>query len=257
MDESRCREIIAALPYERIEAAGADAVATWARLKRESRGVPVIVGDDEELCRIGEQLGIVPRRSLESVLAAAGRLRHPEDLAAHWTQRKAETEALARSLNLQPPIRTDPGSDHWLAKYLRDFVPSAPPATRPAAPDVVLDGGTGTYLPKVHLLVLPTEDWTTVPADLRWGGWNGCPPDAYHVAALRSWRDRYGAELVGIGHDRIDLRIAAPPQTMSDALALAEEQRLYCCDLVDQGFGTVETLAEALLGGPWWHFWWD
>jgi hypothetical protein len=31
-----------------------------------------------------------------------------------------------------------------------------------------------TLLHKVHIALIPT-DWTTVPAHLRWGGWNACP----------------------------------------------------------------------------------
>ena len=54
MDDRRYREIIAALPFERIEAAGADAVAAWTRLKGEARGSPVIVGYDQGLCGICE-----------------------------------------------------------------------------------------------------------------------------------------------------------------------------------------------------------
>jgi hypothetical protein len=47
---------------------------------------------------------------------------------------------------------------------------------------------------KVYIVLLPTDDPTTIPAHVHWGGWNNCPPPEYHVAALREWRDRYGAE---------------------------------------------------------------
>src|SRR5262249_43026296 len=90
-------------------------------------------------------------------------------------------------------------------------------------PSVLLDLRTGRPLPKIHIALIPTDDWTTIPAHLRWGGWNACPDPEYHVAALRSWRDRFGAELVGIGSDIMDLHINNPPQTRGEALELARE----------------------------------
>jgi hypothetical protein len=60
---------------------------------------------------------------------------------------------------------------------------------------------TGSPLRTAQLVVLPTDDWTTIPAYLNWGNWNGCPAPEYHIAALRPWRDRFGAELIGLSHD--------------------------------------------------------
>ena len=111
--------------------------------------------------------------------------------------------------------------------------------------------------PKVYIALIPTDDWTTVPAHLRYGGWNACPKSEYHVAALRSWRDRYGAELIGLSFDRMDLRVATRPQTRSQALELAREQYVYCNDIVDQGLGTFSKLAACLMASNLWGFWWD
>jgi Domain of unknown function (DUF4253) len=114
-----------------------------------------------------------------------------------------------------------------------------------------------TLLPEVYIALIPTDDWTTVPAHLRWGGWNACPRAEFHVAALRSWRDRFGAELIGLSSDRMDLRVERRPDTREQALELAREHYVYCNDIVDQGEGTLSNLAACLFADNWWNFWWD
>jgi hypothetical protein len=133
------------------------------------------------------------------------------------------------------------------------------PAEAPRSPQlsVAADLFSGTPLPLTHLIVIPTNDWTTIPAFLRWGGWNDCPAPEYHVAALRSWRDRFGAELVGLGPDVMNIRVSRKPETRSAALDLAREQYEYCNDIVDQGVGTLSALAAGLMENDWWFFWWD
>jgi hypothetical protein len=114
-----------------------------------------------------------------------------------------------------------------------------------------------TFMPNVYISLIPTDDWTTVPAHLRWGGWNDCPRAEYHVAALRSWRDRFGAELIGLSADRMDLRVARRPDTREQALELAREHYASCSDIVDQAEGTLSPLAVSLITDDWWNFWWD
>ena len=109
-----------------------------------------------------------------------------------------------------------------------------------APPTVAWDLLKGTYLDKVYIVTIPTNDWTMVPAYLRWGGWNACPPPEYHVVAFRSWRDRYGAKLVGMSNDTIDIKVASKPASRKEALALVDEQYEYCPDIVDQGTGSKE-----------------
>lgn len=105
--------------------------------------------------------------------------------------------------------------------------------------------------------VFPTDDATTVPALLNYGGWNSCPPTAYIVAALRSWRQRYGAELVGASGDSMVVSVTRRPDNREEALALASEQYQFCNDIVDQGLGSVAELAAYLMASDAWYFWWD
>jgi hypothetical protein len=110
---------------------------------------------------------------------------------------------------------------------------------------------------RVDIALIPSDDWTTIPAHFNFGAWNACPPPEYHVSAMRSWRARYGAELVGLAHDTLNLRAARRPASRAEALLLAREQYTYCSDIVDQGTGTLNALAASLMASDWWHFWWD
>jgi len=92
---------------------------------------------------------------------------------------------------------------------------------------------------------------------LRFGGWNECPSPEVHVALMRLWQERFGAEVVGITRDVVEMRVERPPTNKVDALRLAKQQYLYCQDIVDQGTQTLESLAAVLLGGTSWFFWWD
>jgi hypothetical protein len=116
---------------------------------------------------------------------------------------------------------------------------------------------TGSPLRTAQLVVLPTDDWTTIPAYLNWGNWNGCPAPEYHIAALRPWRDPFGAELIGLSHDVMNIRVKRRPETRNAALDLAREQYVYCSDIVDQGVETLSALAAVLMQSDWWYFWWD
>lgn len=243
--------MLAAIPYPRVETTGVRALAEWQRLRDEGKGWPVIVGDDEQLEAIAEQFSIddpavfplpagsgvayPPLRSAAEILAAAGRVKLPGDLRAIFDEEHGEDE------EWEPPVGEWP----------------APGTSAGAGLTVASDLLSGAPFARVHILLLPTGDGAEVPAYLRWGGWNACPPPEIHVALLRDWKRRYGAELVGINRDTINLRVSRRPATRDEALALAREQYLYCEDIVVQGVGTFAALGATLMEGDWWFFWWD
>jgi hypothetical protein len=168
-------------PFECMATTGAQALATWEELKTAGRGVPVVIGSDESVGILTEAFNpsrLLKQPSLAEILATAKRIRHPEDLAA--------TTLLAE------PRRAPVGE--WPAE------PS------PSAGLTVAMKHNLTPLAKVYIALIPADDWTTIPAHARWGGRDACPRAEYHVAALRSWRDRFGAELIGLSSDRMDLR---------------------------------------------------
>jgi hypothetical protein len=77
------------------------------------------------------------------------------------------------------------------------------------------------------------------------------------AAVVRSWEDRFGARLLGIGFDTLDLSVAAPPVTFDHALHVAAEPWMFCPDNVEQCGRGLAGYAEQICGELSWSFWWD
>lgn len=116
---------------------------------------------------------------------------------------------------------------------------------------------SGKAYPRVWIGMFPTVESCDIPAHLGFGDWNACPKPHEHVAVLKHWAERYGVELVTAASDIIELRAARRPATREEALSLAREQFYYCSDIVEQGVGSIATLAKLLMEGNFWFFWWD
>lgn len=212
-------------PYEIVETTGEDALAKWEELKTGGRGVPVIVGDDlDEILRPFQADAFATLTPVSEQLAAADAIRIPEDL------RPEDDEV---ELGEWPAEIPQPNG------FSAAFLP-----------------GTETHLPRVYIVLIPTDDPTTVPAHLHWGGFNGCLPAPYQVAILRNWRDRYGAELVALGGDTLEVRIARKPETRAEAIELARVHNAYCGEFAAHG-ETLSPMAARLMVQDWWQFWWD
>jgi hypothetical protein len=76
-------------------------------------------------------------------------------------------------------------------------------------------------------------------------------------AVVRSWEDRFGARVIGLGFNTLELSVAAPPVTIRHALHVAAEHWAFCPDILFQGPGTLAGYAEEIRGKTWWSFWWD
>jgi hypothetical protein len=221
-------------PLELIETTGDQALAKWQELKSAGQGFPVVLGADDDSNSFVDLLTpfgpngphVPPPRPVEEILGAAAGIRFPDHLAK--------------------PRKHDPPLGEW---------PQSPDPSMGLS--VARNILTGKPLPKVYIGLAPTDDWTTIPAYLRWGDWNACPAAEYHVAAMRTWRNRYDAELIGMSFDTINLRVATRPKTPDEALALARDQYVYCADVIDQGVRTCSALAAHLMVSDWWYFWWD
>jgi hypothetical protein len=271
---------LADFPYSRIETTGAEAFAKWQELRQAGRGTPVVLGDDDSIVTMMQSLepavaGDPAARSVEQILAVAAKLRFPEDWLVYQEDESARAAAalkamLAKNPNTKLPEMSVTDADgnkkvldpsETIAAITTEDRPSVPIGTWPSEPPesagLSVADQFGTPLPKVSIALIPTADWTEIPAYLKWGGWNACPPPEYHVAAFRSWRDRYGVELVGMGFDTLNFRVARKPASKEEALDLAREQYAYCNDVVDQGVETLSNLAAALMADDWWYFWWD
>ena len=198
----------------------------WRRLRaaHERSGLwPLILGPDDDIVNLGNYFG-----------------------------RDPDTE-VARGLDLDVLAR--------LAEWRQDLHeddPDAPPpgeaeGLRPQDEDDFDRAGKPGWIGLVTAGV-----GHVVPGLLAWtGAENAGLEPADHVAVLKRWHDLYGAELVGLGLDTIELRVPHPPAGQAAALAVAEEQYWYCPDVIDQGVQTLDALAAIQVPSRRWFFWWD
>ena len=116
-------------------------------------------------------------------------------------------------------------------------------------------------VPQVHIALAPTRQGWEVPAYLKFGGWNEAPKYAEHVAVLRRWAWRYGAEVLAMKYDTVELLIHRPPGSREEALEAAWELWAYAPDGLPghhrSAVYTIEGLAAFALYTRIWGFWWD
>jgi hypothetical protein len=221
-----------------VDVPGAEALDSWQRLRDlvpETRRWPILAGDMEEVPKVFEQLG---HGFDPAVTLAASRGIDP----VAWALDLRESDP-----ELYDPPREEPA--------LRDRV------FREIGPrhEVMLhlDVDLGRPVDRAGIVLVPTVRSWEAPAYLNYGGWNECPDPEIHVAFLRRWHERYGAELVSIGPDVMEVAVSRPVADRETALALADEQFLYAYDIVAQGAETLDRLAAHLLRATIWYFWWD
>lgn len=92
-------------------------------------------------------------------------------------------------------------------------------------------------------------------------GWQGAVNHNEWVvpmaAVVRSWEDRFGARVVGVGFNTLELSVAAPPVTPEHAIKVAAEHWTFCPDSIIQGPGNLIDYGEQIIGKYFWSFWWD
>ena len=92
-------------------------------------------------------------------------------------------------------------------------------------------------------------------------GWQGAAN--YHGTAapltvvLRSWEERFGATVMHVGFDTVDLLVERPALSRQAALAVAAEHFAFCMDNIYQGAGSIRRYAAGLPGTAIWSFWWN
>jgi hypothetical protein len=74
---------------------------------------------------------------------------------------------------------------------------------------------------------------------------------------LRSWEERFGATVMRVGFDTVDLLVERPALSQQAALAVAAEHFAFCMDNIYQGAGSISEYARQLTGATRWSFWWD
>lgn len=122
-------------------------------------------------------------------------------------------------------------------------------------------GNTGSLLAAragSRLGLVRTAHPADIPALIGWAGTLNWTHDVAAVSAvLRSWEERFGATLVTLGFDAVELTVAAPPTTRERALAVAAEHRAFCLPNFTSQPGSLREFAEGLVGTRIWRFWWD
>ncbi|MER8041784.1 DUF4253 domain-containing protein [Streptomyces sp. NPDC094032] len=148
-----------------------------------------------------------------------------------------------------------PYTGSWPGLALRLSAATAPDATAAH----VAAGLTEHRLSSPRIALVPAVRSADLLAAIGWTGPINYENDVARLCAvLRSWEDRFGVRVVALSHDRLDLSVAAPPQTVEEALAIAVEHLAFCPDNIWQEHETLRLYAEeALVGNTHWTFWWD
>ncbi|MET9675502.1 DUF4253 domain-containing protein [Streptomyces sp. NPDC006482] len=93
------------------------------------------------------------------------------------------------------------------------------------------------------------------PGLVRTPNWSGhqdrqlLPAD--HVAVLRHWHERYGAEFCFADSSTLELAVSRPPLNLLEIARAAVEQYAYCPDLGDAAIAGDQVRRSV------WTFWWD
>jgi hypothetical protein len=108
------------------------------------------------------------------------------------------------------------------------------------------------------IALVPVEASWRVPLVLELPPWNDYPDPAEHAAILRYWNEKYGAEVVAMTAETVELHLAKPPATRAEALELAWEYELYNDGAYDRYLADdLRELAAGLLDNEVLLAWWD
>ena len=216
-------------PCELMKVSGAQALATYQHLKTKTDVIPVIVGDNDDIESMLEVIDYVTD-SFEHILQQA------EDLdPLEWFEKRQAQDAEYYDLTTGEWQDLSPGSEICSHLNLSTNEPKA----------------------EICIALVPVAESWMIPAYLKIGGWNDCPTAAEHTAIFKYWHEQYGIRVAAITRDVIELEIQRPPTTKEQAIELAEQQFIYCPDIIYQGTQTIAALASTLLNGRVWFFWWD
>lgn len=265
------------LPYPFVAVPGDRALTEWERIRAEGRAWPVIIGNANSASYLEETFEY-ETRTPDQIIAAAEALVFPEALLD--LRRKEREESLA-DLRDRPSgevayrvmegaekdlLAEDAGRPVTVGELLKQAETDDGEPALGAWPEVaesyqglasITDYRSNALFETVYILLIPAAESAAVPAHLRFGAWNACPPPEHQVATLRALHSRYGAELVICTNDTIELRVKRRPQSREEALQLARALYAYCNDSIDQGHQTLSAYAAYLMASDWWYFWWD
>jgi hypothetical protein len=193
--------------FEYREVTGEMAMAAFEAAKAEGKGIPVIIGGGEN-----------------ERLALADMMQHRNLTEFYLQKADANPNPFAsKSKPRMPATWVDVG-----------------PFPDDGQPFLVKNYPEG-FKPILTLAFIPAKTSADIPAYLKLGSWNGIPDADVYVALIRKWQRDYGAELVALRMDCLDIRVARKPEHLK-----------FCAT----GSTIAETAAE-LMATNRWHFYWD
>ena len=236
-------------PVYGIRKAQVKAIHTWEHLRNRQNTThhwPVILGTDNDVEHHREFYSEAqPARDLPAAWFSYRRS------ADFWPeQRKPILEAYEEKGMDIPPFLTQPG------KAIMREKPGEAPAEYCARDQFVAHRNDDPESDVLIALLPITKTWESAQF-LQFGNWNSCPRPEVHAAVHREWNERYGAELMTMTHDTIEMRVTKPSTTWKDAFELAEDQMLYAEFDQLPGLESTRELAATLFSAPVWYFWWD
>lgn len=163
------------------------------------------------------------------------------------------------------PMGVDPFVEH-LRPFGAEFPGLAATLSRAGPPAEVLADAIAPG-PWTGIGLVPCHHPADVIAGIGWCGAINSRSSAQVSAVLRSWEERFGTVLAGLGFATLTLLVPYPPEDESEALPIAAEMAALCPDVLAEdgpvnGFGyaaggTIAGLARLLVNRPVWTLWWD
>ena len=154
------------------------------------------------------------------------------------------------------PLGDRPRLAH-LAPFAAPFPGLAAPLPRTGVPVAVPAAGSDP-LAAARLGLVRCQRPADAVAVAGWLGAINVTGPAEVAAVLRSWEERFGAVLAGLGFDTLTLLVPHPPVDERQAAPIAAEIAALCPDALWQGPATtIAGLARTLVGQPVWRLWFD
>lgn len=126
--------------------------------------------------------------------------------------------------------------------YVTFIAPSKPESSEPATAGMV------------QLVIAPGSNQFDILRLVGTAAPNHGLTNADIISRLEKWNPRYGVNVLGAGEDYVSLLLRAKP---SNPDAFADELYAFCPDIVDQGFGDLDSLKAALRTSREVFLWWD
>lgn len=150
--------------------------------------------------------------------------------------------------------------EEWAKRFVT-WPGLAPPGVAGRDPDIVAREVVASMRPPftpAFLGLVPVACSADLSAVIGWATAGDVPLGDHELSAvLRSWEQRFGAQVVALTGS-VDVSVAAPPRTRGHAEQLALEHLLLCPDnLHNQGDWTFPGYVDRILGANLWKFHWD